>query len=114
MAPQPGFQGLLVALQGVVVTVENARFAAPLAALLGRRLAGRRRPRIGAVGGIRAVHGLLQPAGQGVVREAPFQLGQQLLGLAGPSLPPELRQPLDPFLGRFLLQAVPNRRALQG
>ena len=60
MTFQPGFQDRLVALQGVVVAIEDARFAAPLAAFLRGRLAGGHRPRISAVGGIRTVHELLQ------------------------------------------------------
>jgi hypothetical protein len=60
------------------------------------------------------VHLLLQPDGQAVVWKATLEFGEQLVGLGGPSLPLQLGEAVEPFLGRLLVEAVPDRQPLSG
>lgn len=73
MALQPGLERLLVPLQGIVVAVVDARIAAPLAAFLRLRLAGRRRSGIAGVAG--EGHPLFLPGGQRMIGETPLDFG---------------------------------------
>lgn len=109
MAIQPESQRPAVALEGVVVAVKNAGLASALAALLDRRLARRHRPGVIGVRGFGRVQPLVHPAGQRVIGEAPLELGEQLASLASPPLFLQIRQALQPFLRRLLLEPVPNR-----